>query len=461
MRFGSVCSGIEAASVAWEKLGWQAAWLAEIEKFPSQLLAQRYPGIKNLGDMRGIAKQIRRGSIEAPDILVGGTPCQAFSIAGLRNSLDDIRGQLTLHFLDLANAIDEARAAIRLGASVIVWENVPGVLTSRDNAFGCFLAGLAGEDEPLEPPGKKWTDAGCVYGPSRTVAWRCLDAQYFGLAQRRKRVFVIASARAGFDPAKVLFEFDGVRRDSSPSRETAEVVAATIDASDGRRRGSGMNANQIVATLDASYARLQGCSGQDAGHSHLVIQDADSVSRPLTANGQRLDFETETFVVHGTQDPCVSDSTAFALGRNNGAENVIAFSCKDYGGDAGAIAPTLRAMNSVGSRQNGGGQIAVAFAENSRAEVRIEGGDGQIVGTLSAGGGKPGQGTPTIAGGSGVRRLMPSECEALQGFPRGHTAITINGKTAADSPRYKALGNSMAITVMRWIGARINAQRQA
>lgn len=447
MRFGSVCSGIEAASVAWQPLGWKAAWFSEIEKFPSELLAQRYPDVKNLGDMRFIAEKIRRGAIEAPEIIVGGTPCQAFSVAGLRNSLDDSRGQLTLKFVELVNAVDEARSAIRLGASIIVWENVPGVLSAAGNAFGCFLAGLAGEDEPLEPPGEKWSDAGCVFGPQRAVAWRCLDAQYFGLAQRRKRVFVIASARAGFDPTKVLFEFDGVRRDSPPSRKTAEVVAATIDASAGRRRG-GMNANQLVAALSVSLR------GRDGSGTAELGGDVAGCLRATSGGGDK----SFVLTVHGTQDPCVSDSTAFALGRNNGAENAV-FSIQagatrvnpnsgpDGVGVQEGIAYTLEARAEV--------QI-VAFAENSRAEVRLEGGDGQIVGTLSAGGGKPGQGTPTIAGGSGVRRLLPSECEALQGFPRGYTAITINGKPAADSPRYRALGNSMAVSVMHWLGKRIS-----
>ncbi|HMW73158.1 MAG TPA: DNA cytosine methyltransferase [Cellvibrionaceae bacterium] len=412
MRFGSVCSGIEAASVAWEPLGWRAAWLSEIEKFPSELLAQRYPGVKNLGDMRFIAEKIRRGSIEAPEIIVGGTPCQAFSVAGLRNSLDDSRGQLTLKFVELVNAVDEARAAIRLGASVIVWENVPGVLSAKHNAFGCFLAGLAGEDEPLEPPGEKWTDAGCVFGPQRAVAWRCLDAQYFGLAQRRKRVFVIASARAGFDPTKVLFEFDGVRRDSAPSREAAEVVAATIDASAGRR---------------ALMARMgRGFNGQEAAEGQLIV-------------------------VHGTQDPCVSNSAAFTLGTNRGQENaVFAVRTAQTGSNGWGVNPDTAYTLDCANGQ------AVCFAENSRAEVRLEGGDGQIVGALSTGGGKPGQGMPTIAGSSGVRRLLPVECEFLQGFPRDYTAITIKGKPAADGPRYRALGNSMAVPCMHFIGKRIS-----
>lgn len=230
MEFGSVCSGIEAASVAWHPLGWRAAWLAEIEAFPRSVLAHHYPDVPNLGDMRTIVRRVLTREIKAPDVLTGGTPCQAFSLAGLRNSLDDERGNLTLTFVRIADAIDFTRARDGKPACVIKWENVPGVLSTKDNAFGCFLAGLAGEDAPLQPAGKRWSDAGCVYGPKRAIAWRTLDAQYFGLAQRRRRVFVVASARAGFDPATVLFEWQGVRRDSAPSRKAGERAAATLDA---------------------------------------------------------------------------------------------------------------------------------------------------------------------------------------------------------------------------------------
>lgn len=234
ITFGSVCSGIEAASVAWHPLGWRAAWLSEIEPFPCAVLAHHYPDVPNLGDMTKIARLIRDGFVPAPDVFCGGTPCQAFSIAGLRNSLDDARGNLSLVFCEIADEIDKRRAAAGLLPSIIFWENVPGVLSTSDNAFGCFLAGLAGEDDPIEPPGAKWTNAGCVYGPKRTVAWRVLDAQYFGVAQRRRRVFVIASAREGFDPAEVLFEFDGVRRDTPPSREAGQNAAAgTLRSTDG------------------------------------------------------------------------------------------------------------------------------------------------------------------------------------------------------------------------------------
>ena len=205
MEFGSVCSGIEAASVAWHPLGWRAAWLAEIERFPSAVLAHHYPEVLNLGDMRQLPWLIGAGLVKAPDVFCGGTPCQAFSVAGLRRSLGDARGNLSLTFCEIANAIDQRRVSAGLAPSIIFWENVPGVLSTKDNAFGYFLAALAGEDAALEPPRGKWSNAGCVLGPQRTVAWRVLDAQYFGVAQRRRRVFVVASARDRFDPAAVVF----------------------------------------------------------------------------------------------------------------------------------------------------------------------------------------------------------------------------------------------------------------
>jgi len=230
MRFGSVCSGIEAASVAWHPLGWEAAWLSEIEPFPCAVLKHHYPDVPNHGDMTLLPEKILSGEVEAPDLFCGGTPCQAFSVAGLRNSLDDARGNLSLTFVGIANAIDHVRSVRRDSPAIIFWENVPGVLNTKDNAFGCFLGALAGESEQILPSGDKWTNSGCVFGPQRTVAWRVLDAQYFGVAQRRRRVFVVASARNDFNPAEVLFEFEGVRRDIAPSRQ-ARKVTPTISSS--------------------------------------------------------------------------------------------------------------------------------------------------------------------------------------------------------------------------------------
>ncbi len=177
IRYGSLCSGIEAASVAWEPLGWQPAWFAEIEPFPCAVLSHHWPHVPNHGDMTHLVGKILNGSIEAPDILVGGTPCQAFSVAGLRGSLDDERGNLTLTLIRILDAIDFIRARNGQPPCILVWENVPGVLSTKDNAFGCFLGGLAGEDMPLVPVWQKWTSAGCVLGHKRRIAWR-MDSEF-------------------------------------------------------------------------------------------------------------------------------------------------------------------------------------------------------------------------------------------------------------------------------------------
>ncbi len=194
MTYGSVCSGIEAATVAWEPLGWTPAFFCEIEPFPCALLAHHYPDVPNLGDMTKVDWSKWAGKI---DVLVGGTPCQSFSVAGLRKSLDDERGNLTLEF---------ARAADIIRPRYLVWENVPGVLNTPDNAFGCFLGALVSADAALETEDGKWPDSGMVSGPSGRCAWRILDAQFFGLAQRRKRVFLVRCPRNGADPGAVLFE---------------------------------------------------------------------------------------------------------------------------------------------------------------------------------------------------------------------------------------------------------------
>lgn len=229
MRFGSICSGIEAASVAWNPLGWEAAWFSEIEPFPCEVLKHHYPDVRNHGDMSDIARMIWQEEIEAPDILCGGTPCQAFSVAGQRRSLDDDRGNLSLVFCEIANALDATRFIQGSEPSIVFWENVPGVLNTKDNAFGCFLAELVGSNAPLKTDAGRWPSAGFVAGLTRKAAWRVLDAQYFGVPQRRKRVFVVASARKDFDPAKVLFELPSLPRDSESSQNARKEAAGEIE----------------------------------------------------------------------------------------------------------------------------------------------------------------------------------------------------------------------------------------
>jgi DNA (cytosine-5)-methyltransferase 1 len=514
IRFGSVCSGIEAASVAWHPLGWRAAWLAEIEPFPSAVLAHHYPDVPNIGDMTKLLDLIPSGQVDAPDVFCGGTPCQAFSVAGLRKSLDDARGNLSLTFCEIANAIDNVRHASGKQPAVIFWENVPGVLNTKDNAFGCFLAGLAGEDDPLVAPGGKWANAGCVYGPSRSVAWRVLDAQYFGVAQRRRRVFVVASARDDFDPAAVLFEFDGVRRDSAPSREAGKV-APTIPARSLGGGGLGTDFDrdggvvQVCPTLRAGGNQTGGDRppGTDVDTADSLIpvafvQNSRDEVRLMGGDGAvvgALAAETGAkqqcyIAFHGSQDPDVSGDVTHPVGRNQGRETCVAFSAKDYGADAtDELAPTLRDMNHADSHANGGGQMAVAVALRGReGGATAELGD-EVQNCLRAsqgGGDKPHVLAPVaigwdeelnasaeqsgtlLRGGQGgrhdgvmtpamqVRRLTPVECERLQGFPDGYTQIPWRKKPAEDcpdGPRYKALGNSWAVPNVRWIGQRIDA----
>lgn len=387
--------------MAWEPLGWQAAWFAEIEKFPSAVLAERWPEVTNLGDMTKIAAAVRAGAVEAPEILVGGTPCQAFSIAGLRNGLDDERGQLTLSYVELADAIDDKRRDCGEEEAIIVWENVPGVLSSKDNAFGCFLAGLAGEDSELHPAGDKWSNAGCVYGPSRIVAWRVLDAQFFGVAQRRHRVFVVASARSGFDPAKVLFEFEGVRRDTPPRRESQQEVAFHAG-----ERSNGSHWDNLLNPHPTLSQALKSSGGIGGSNQEIFSQrGAGLVAMAHGQAGAEINTEGASPTITCNHEATIIAYSVALRGREGGAT-------AELGDDA---AGTLRASSGGGDKQH----------------ILID---------------------------DKVRRLTPREYERLQGFPDDHTLIAWRGKDAAncpDGPRYKAIGNSMAVPVMRWIGERI------
>ena len=446
MIFGSVCSGIEAASVAWHPLGWRAAWLAEIEPFPSVVLAHHYPETPNYGDFTRLIQE-RPADV---DLLVGGTPCQSFSVAGLRGGLTDHRGNLALAFMALVDV---------LRPRWVVWENVPGVLSSNGGRdFGSILGAL----------GK------LGYG----FAYRVLDAQYFGLAQRRKRVFVVGHLGDWRRAAAVLFEPESVRRDSPPRRETGARAAGSLGTGASGGGGWRVGADEAAASHVVPEARAYG--GNNTTGS---IEVATAVN--AKGGTGRTDFESETFVAHtlrgtghdasedgtGRRAPLVpvftiqdarvgdksqngkgwrDDGVAFTL--DVGSTPAVAYQC--HGSNVGEMG-TLR----KGSGSVAGGVPFVAFAENSRSEVRLEGGDGNVCGPLNRGGGKPGQGTKTIASPTmGVRRLTPREMERLQGFPDDYTAIPWRGKDAKDcpdGPRAKALGNSMAVPCMSWIGERI------
>lgn len=200
---GSICSGIEAASVAWKPLGLEFRWFSEIAPFPSRVLNERFPEIRNLGDMNNIPETLLEENICAPDLICGGTPCQAFSLAGGQKGLNDARGNLTLKFVDIIEANDEIRDKNGQEPCTVFWENVEGVLTDKTNAFGCLISSLAGLETEISM--KKWPNAGLLEGQKRNVAWRVLDAKYFGLPQQRRRLYVLAGGK-GFHPEDVLFE---------------------------------------------------------------------------------------------------------------------------------------------------------------------------------------------------------------------------------------------------------------
>lgn len=414
MFFGSVCSGIEAASVAWKQIGWKASWLAEIEPFPSAVLEHHYPETPNLGDMTKIADHVKSKKVVAPDVLVGGTPCQAFSVAGMREGLADPRGELTIRYVELADAIDNVRRQRGDQPAVIVWENVPGVLSSKDNAFGCFLGALAGESSELQPTGKKWSNAGCVYGPKRAIAWRILDAQYFGLAQRRKRVFLVASARDGFDPAKVLFEFDSVRRDTAPCREKGKEAAS--DAGKSTYTASHWDG---IENPHPTLSQSHNTGGIGSSNQELFSQRGSGIVatpyRSVTFGKCADDHSASTMkarnhkdaidliCVHGTQDPIISMERAHSLGRNGGRENAVLIEPESYGIPG----------NWIGRKPENGGNAVEPMHDISPCLTST---DRHAVAQLR------------------VRRLTPVECERLQGFPDNYTQIKWRGKQAEECP---------------------------
>ncbi|HEY0163733.1 MAG TPA: DNA (cytosine-5-)-methyltransferase [Edaphobacter sp.] len=599
MRYLSVCSGIEAVSVAWGTLGWKPAMFAEIDPFCCWLLRSRYSAsrpihmpsphdaasrkeakqraaairnvvalpadgaIINAGDFTKIGAE----DVGTIDLLAGGTPCQSFSVAGKRAGLDDPRGNLTIEF---------ARLAGRLRPLWLVWENVPGVLSIDDGrTFGAFLGMLV--------------ELG--YG----IAYRVLDAQYFGVPQRRRRVFVVGHLGDWRASAAVLLERSGLSGYPPPRRETRKDIAPTLSA---RAQGGGgpgtdfdLDGGLIPSTGETSHCLNAGGMGrQDYETETLlsVFQDSEfGVKEYPNAGAMRAGRIPEhQMIVHslsadgfdasedgtGRGTPMVpvaictahtqsngsgfSDDVAHTLesggaqavafaqntrdevrlhggdGKTVGAlsarpgakqQSYVAFSAVDYGGDVGEVAPTLRSMNNTSGRANGGGQVAIAFAQSQDGDLRsgdvmhslgtnanatsrnaptvaftLHGSDGtastasptdvagslrtrapgsienssttavlqeqSVASPLTASYGKQVDSSDTSSGPPNllqtqmaVRRLTPRECERLQGFPDDYTLVEYRGKMASDGPRYKALGNSMAVPVMHWIGKRIAA----
>ena len=375
MNYLSVCSGIEAATVAWHHLGWKPVGFSEIEKFPSQLLAHHYPDVTNYGDMT----KFKEWNINEPvNLLVGGTPCQSFSIAGLRKGLDDPRGNLMLIYLAMADYFKPRW---------LLWENVPGVLSSNRGAdFATLLQGMAQ----------------LGYG----FAYRVLDAQYFGVPQRRRRVFVVGCLGDWRSAAKVLFESESLCRDITPRRGEGQEVANCLTKSPSSHSGFNPASHEgngvvwpapIASTLNASFGDKQGLENQH------INQGA-----PL--------FVQSVYENHGTDsrikevDVCPTMTSRYGTGGNN--------------------IPLVQAFDAYNNSITG-----------------------DVTKTLDTG--SDYHHVPNLFKDMRVRRLTPKECERLQGFPENYTNIP----NAPDTGRYKALGNSMAVPVMRWIGERIDLQK--
>ncbi len=500
MKYLSVCSGIEAVSVAWQPLGWQPVMFAEIDPFCCWLLRSRYGASRPLhmpsphvADTRQEAKQraaairnvialpinsavvnfgdftqIGKDDVGAIDLLAGGTPCQSFSIAGKRAGLDDPRGNLTLEF---------ARLVDRVRPLWVVWENVPGVLSiDGGRTFGAFLGLLVQ----------------LGYG----IAYRILNAEYFGVPQRRRRVFVVGCVGDWRAAAAVLLDQSCLSGHPPSRREARQGTAVGVEVGT-----AGGRFTDTAPTLDAGCK--DGFIRNQLGLG--VISSADEISHCLNAGGMgRQDVETETLIAHalfadgfdasedgtGRGTPIVpisictahtqsnghgfsddiahtleqtnSQAVAFNLrGRGGGSipepspmasiraascsssNSYLAFSAKDYGADVGGVAPTLRGMGHDASHANGGGQLAIAAPLTASYVKQVDSSDSS-------------NGPPNLLhSGMAVCRLTPRECERLQGFPDDYTLVGYRGRLAANGPRYRALGNSMAVPVMRWIGARI------
>jgi DNA (cytosine-5)-methyltransferase 1 len=404
MRYYSVFSGVEAATLAWEPLGWEPACFCEVDEFPSAVLRERWPDVPNLGDITMVNwKRVVR-EYGAADLVVGGSPCQSFSIAGNRTGLDGASGLMW----EYVRCVREVRPRW------FVWENVPGALSSSHGEdFGCLLRSM---DE-------------LGYG----LAWSVLDAQFAGVPQRRRRVFLVGSL-GDRRSAEVLFEPESLRWDTPSSREKRKELAG----------GAGGSA-------EASGFRWHQGSGAGAiGYEPEQSPTLDTVKPPAICM-------TDT-QPHAMVDGEVCGALSATMHKD---PPVVAKTLKMRGGCEGGGKGPLVQDDMSATLGTGNDQTLfepVSFAANQRGELRLQGGDGTVVGAIPAS--QSGKQVQGVMDGYVVRRLTPRECERLQGMPDDHTRIPYRGKPAEecpDTPRYKAIGNSMAVPVMRWIGERIAA----
>ena len=512
---GGICSGMGGFALGCQQAGMEVRWEVEIDKSCRKLLAERFPEAEIHDDMITFAPT----EAHKVNVLTGGTPCQGFSVAGLRKSLSDDRSNLALRFLHIADALEP---------DAVLWENVPGVLNTKDNAFGCFLAGLVGADAPLVPPkecGGRWTDAGMVTGPKRTAGWRVLDSQYFGVAQRRRRVFVVASPRADL-PFQVLFEPEGLRRDTPPSRQTGQGAARSPAAGAGGGRipdlagtfGGGSQSGGFRTTdLDNSEAFIPVIMSSGQANAEInttglaptvnCLHEAPIVTIPIQNATRGKDQNGLGIGQNGDPQYTLDQGSQHAVAIGGDITHTLTGEGHDASEDgSGRGTPVVAFRTNAAGQRDPQGDISaavttmtdpsaqfVAFAQNTRDEVRLQGGDGQIIGALAAEpgmkqttyvafkpspsvaferrmvrttGGQPqeelnhclrsdtntGDGAPCVlTPAMSVRRLTPRETERLQGFPDDWSG------QFADSTRYKMCGNAVTVNVILWLAKRIKA----
>ena len=453
MKFLSVCSGIEAASVAWNPLGWEAEAFSEIEPFPCQVLKHHYPNVPNLGDMTKF-KEWNLGPI---DLFCGGTPCQSFSVAGLRKGLDDPRGNLMLTYLAIAD---------KFRPRWLVWENVPGVLSSNGGRdFGSFLGGLGQ----------------LGYG----FAYRVLDAQYFGVAQRRKRVFVVGYLGDWRPAAAVLFERDSLCGNSAPSREKGKETSLCLTRGASQRYDAEsetmipMEVPEVMATLLSSTAGVSRTGNAVTEHETYIPMQAIPIDS-MNHIGRNSENHSLGDFVPGAPSYTLTKQHSHAVAQPIAlAENTIGRKPENGGnGDGFTDGGPMYTLNATGVHgvahpivlMDQGGSVmniendmtGTLRRETHEHEPIVMQPFQQTADCLTASYGTKWNGNASADNGSlfvkqsmAVRRLTPVECERLQGFPDNYTDIKPKNKPTPDGPRYKALGNSWAVPVARWIGQRI------
>lgn len=440
MRYLSLFSGIEAATQAWQPLGWECVGVSEIEPFPCAVLAHHYPDVPNLGDVTKITEQQIK-DLGQIDLIVFGSPCQNLSIAGNRKGFE---GEQSSLFYAAMEVIKHAKRHCK--TRFALWENVPGAFSSNKGAdFTEVVKHMAGLDD-LDTPTNGWGKEGAAVGDNGLLEWSVLDAQWFGLAQRRKRVFAIVDFGEWASRPPILLERESLRGDSAPSRETRQDFTADVRAGTEGKSWYSVDTQQPPARLAHEIAPCLAAS---------MYKEPPSV--------MQLPNEPYQQVVGAL---CARDCKG--VGNQYVAENKLVV-------DAVAIAGNIIGRTE-GNGGNGNGfdesgacytlttndRHAVAFAEPRRARGCDVIANNEPWPTLPAHAGTGGGNVPMIAfaanPNSVVRRLTPIECEKLQGFPPNFTKIPYRNKSADDcpnGPRYKALGNSMAVNVMAWIGQRV------